>query len=186
MQMDNLDALIDALREIAQTPLCGLLAPTAMQAADALKELRGERDDYKVQWQRDSTALGKTLNELSMKLAVIQDLRGELAQAVQTVRELGAVQATINAERDSLRAELLTKDAQLDALHREERALSEACLELRASLAAVKARLVSHAMACPVGDLWDFIRDDAALAASSPEAIAAHEAGNEPEAKEYP
>jgi chromosome segregation ATPase len=109
----------------------------------------------------------------------IRELRAELAQAVQTVRELGAVQATINAERDSLRAE---RDDYKVQWQRDSTALGKTLNELsmkraviqdlRASLAAVekerdeiKARLVSHAMACPVGDLWDFIRQDAALAA---------------------
>jgi chromosome segregation ATPase len=201
--MGGLDALEAKMREYADR----YDDLWQSKAADAIRELRGERDDYKVQWERDSTALGKTLNELSMKLAVIQDLRAEFETSKKIGGALHNALELMKAERDALRVELMHEReladaatleirelrAELATLRRElahnctrETEISNERHELRAALAAVekerdeiKARLVSHAMACPVGDLWDFIRQDAALAASSPEASADHRTASE-------
>jgi hypothetical protein len=108
----------------------------------------------------------------------IRELRAELAQAVQTVRELGAVQATINAERDALRSanEQLARDAERYRWIRDEGVILG----------------FDHGTGVEVMTYTEELDRvaDADLAArggaSSPEASADHEAGNEPEVKEYP
>ena len=142
--MDNLDALeakmreyadryddlwqskaADAIRELRAELTAVLKDPDWRECCDLRQQaeaerdsLRAERDDYKVQWQRDSTALGKTLNELSMKQAVIQDLRGELATLRRELAHNCTRETEISNERHELRASLAAVQRDLqDARH---------------------------------------------------------------------
>lgn len=115
MTPSELDELEERLRAFGY-----LYDPCIAKAADAIAQLRRERYEYKLWWERDSASLGKVLNELSMERACKEDYR--------------AGQNTAIRERDALAARVKVLEADLqdrDELAQRNTVMAEALVTIQ-------------------------------------------------------